>query len=196
MNPQEKRIRLAVENAFLDLLRTRDFDKITKSSICRKAEVGTTTFYRHYGDKYNLVADIVSKIADRYVGIILSARQSRFRNILNTLKELISENLGSLKLLLSIKSQYVNGKELLLYKIHAAVKSQTMNYDSDGLFLSVLIHNSFVQLVENFENGFDEKEMRKILIDDFIKDVAYISNVSHEGFLRYIRENQLTPEKD
>ena len=45
----------AIVSAFNSLIETTDFDKITVQMICDRAEVGRTTFYRHFKDKYDVM---------------------------------------------------------------------------------------------------------------------------------------------
>ncbi|MBQ8063582.1 MAG: TetR/AcrR family transcriptional regulator, partial [Clostridia bacterium] len=42
-------------HAFNRLVQKRNFDKITVDNICQEAEVGRTTFYRYFTDKYDLL---------------------------------------------------------------------------------------------------------------------------------------------
>lgn len=42
-------------HAFNRLVQKKNFDKITIENICQEAEVGRTTFYRYFTDKYDLL---------------------------------------------------------------------------------------------------------------------------------------------
>ncbi|WP_212981769.1 TetR/AcrR family transcriptional regulator, partial [Bacillus paramobilis] len=45
----------AIQSAFIEMLITDGFDKITVKNITEKANIGRKTFYLHYLDKYNLL---------------------------------------------------------------------------------------------------------------------------------------------
>ena len=54
----DKRIektKLLIKNTFLDLIKTKNIDKITVKAICDSANINRGTFYYHYLD----VADLV-----------------------------------------------------------------------------------------------------------------------------------------
>lgn len=46
----------AILNAFLDELVVTNFEDITITSICKKAEIRRATFYNHFQDKFELLA--------------------------------------------------------------------------------------------------------------------------------------------
>lgn len=46
----------ALMQAFTDLLKTKEFDRITVQDLCDVAFIQRSTFYRHYNDKYHLLA--------------------------------------------------------------------------------------------------------------------------------------------
>ncbi|MBQ7592742.1 MAG: TetR family transcriptional regulator [Synergistaceae bacterium] len=51
----------AIEKAFLELMLTNGFDKISVKQITEKANVARKTFYLHYTDIYDLLNAIVEK---------------------------------------------------------------------------------------------------------------------------------------
>lgn len=53
--------------AFNRLIKTTDFDKVTVEQICREAEVGRTTFYRYFADKYEVMHYNYKFILDTYL---------------------------------------------------------------------------------------------------------------------------------
>ena len=59
--------------AFIDLLKTKSFEEIKTTEICKKAQVSRNTFYR----KFNSKNDIVEKIADNLIANYISQIQSK-----------------------------------------------------------------------------------------------------------------------
>lgn len=45
-------------NSLLNLMKTKNFEKIKISDICEEALVNRSTFYAHYDDKYELLIDL------------------------------------------------------------------------------------------------------------------------------------------
>ncbi len=60
---EDKRIvktKRSLKKALTDMLEKEDFEHISITELCRKAEVSRITFYSHYSDKYALLDDIFS----------------------------------------------------------------------------------------------------------------------------------------
>lgn len=60
---EDKRIvktKRSLKKALTDMLEKKDFEHISITELCRKAEVSRITFYSHYSDKYALLDDIFS----------------------------------------------------------------------------------------------------------------------------------------
>lgn len=53
-----KKTYLALTRTFLKLLKEKNFEEITVDQLCREAMVGRATFYKHFEDKYDLLAFI------------------------------------------------------------------------------------------------------------------------------------------
>ncbi|MGN1328746.1 MAG: TetR/AcrR family transcriptional regulator [Eubacterium sp.] len=53
-------------DALTELLAEKDFEDITVSEICEKAMVRRATFYKHFGDKYELYAFVVRQLQDEF----------------------------------------------------------------------------------------------------------------------------------
>ena len=51
----QDRTKQAIIDAFNDLIRTNDIDRIKVSDICKAAKVSRTTFYRYFLDKYDVM---------------------------------------------------------------------------------------------------------------------------------------------
>lgn len=60
-----------IKDAFLDLVDTIGFEKITVMNLTKKAMISRTTFYLHYMDKYDLLEQIENEILDGVKNIAL-----------------------------------------------------------------------------------------------------------------------------
>lgn len=56
----------SIDNALLDSLKKKPFNKITVGMLCEKARINRTTFYKHYRDKYDLLDDYISRIMSEF----------------------------------------------------------------------------------------------------------------------------------
>ena len=58
---EDKRItksKKTLKNALIEMLAEKDFEHISITELCRRADVSRITFYSHYSDKYGLLDDI------------------------------------------------------------------------------------------------------------------------------------------
>lgn len=61
------RTKKLILSAFNDLIDRNDFQKISVRDICKEAEVSTTTFYRHFKDKFDVMAYNYQRLFDKYL---------------------------------------------------------------------------------------------------------------------------------
>ncbi|MDR0849584.1 MAG: TetR/AcrR family transcriptional regulator [Propionibacteriaceae bacterium] len=68
--PEESRrvkyTKTVLRQALLDLLKTTPFDQITVTKLCGEADVARGTFYLHYDDTADLLADIEDSVLDMF----------------------------------------------------------------------------------------------------------------------------------
>ena len=50
----------SLKSALISMLAKEDFEHISITELCRRAEISRITFYSHYNDKYALLDDIFS----------------------------------------------------------------------------------------------------------------------------------------
>ncbi len=72
---EEKNAREKIIDAYFSCLKTRKYDKITVSSVIRKANVNRSTFYRYFVDIY----DLYDCVCDETAGEVVSS--IRFENL-------------------------------------------------------------------------------------------------------------------
>ena len=54
-DPRVKRTKALIRQAFIELLKVKDFEDITVQDIVHRTELNRSTFYNHYRDKYELL---------------------------------------------------------------------------------------------------------------------------------------------
>lgn len=77
---EDKRVRRTkrqMKEALVDLLREKEFDKVTVKDIIEKADYNRTTFYNHYQDKYDLVEEIETELLDGLVSAATEMYQDK-----------------------------------------------------------------------------------------------------------------------
>jgi AcrR family transcriptional regulator len=84
-DPRAVRTRRLIQDAFLDLAKTRDFDDITIADIAEKATVNRATFYAHFQDKYALLETVVTDRIQGYLKKYLEGKKGLGRENLRAL---------------------------------------------------------------------------------------------------------------
>lgn len=57
---------LALHNAFIALLEEKSFDDLTVNELCDRAMIRRTTFYKHFGDKYEYFSFFVREMVSTF----------------------------------------------------------------------------------------------------------------------------------
>ncbi len=79
-----------MDKALIELLEKKDFEYITIKEICEKAEVNRSTFYLHYENTSDLLAETTGYITDSFLSYFTSDKASiRFDFHKSDLKDLL-----------------------------------------------------------------------------------------------------------
>ena len=57
---------LALQNAFVALLEEKRFEELTVNELCDRAMIRRTTFYKHFGDKYEYFAFYIREVVSTF----------------------------------------------------------------------------------------------------------------------------------
>lgn len=152
MNKQDLRVQKtqqALLDALFELLQTQSFEQMTVQTICDKALIRRSTFYRHYHDKFDLlnaaIESVVNHIREIHLPIIHPHHPKQFfekfiRDILLFLKE-------KKMILHSLVSVNFNGEvsHIIYNQVYNAVKQQIEWDKKTGQFyIDTNIYNSFL----------------------------------------------------
>lgn len=152
-----------IENSFWNLLKKKDFEKITIKEITDQALIGKTTFYYHYVDKYDLAQKLLDKYLNEYK-ITLSKRlqtgiQSKLLDTLNTL---------SSKILLLRKIHFSNfNVDTTIKQILADVFQKEIHSINDPLAAKLLAAVVFESLLIHNDNEFpqNKEQLQKVMLE-------------------------------
>lgn len=61
-----KKTRQALVQALQELLQEKTFEEISVSALCHRAEIRRATFYKHFKDKYDLLAYMIRDLQQAY----------------------------------------------------------------------------------------------------------------------------------
>lgn len=84
----------AIINAFMVLIKEKEFSRISVDMIMKKATVSRSTFYRYFKDKYDVMNATFKNLLDYYVD---PARSRNYKELCYHLFKYGQENLGIFK---------------------------------------------------------------------------------------------------
>lgn len=61
------RVRLTkqmLQNGLIEMLQSERIEKISITELCQRAQVNRTTFYKYYGNQYDVIEDIIDNLFD------------------------------------------------------------------------------------------------------------------------------------
>lgn len=114
--------KMVLKQSLLDLLRMRPIEKITVKDICEKADINRGTFYTHFADPYDLLAQIENEL----VGEIMASIESSLKAdaISSLLVKILASIQKSSDLCTVLFSDY--GDKAFLKRIINAARGQSM----------------------------------------------------------------------
>ena len=119
-----------IKDVFLNLLKTKDINKISVAEISRIADVGRGTFYLHYQDVYDLYESIELEV--------ITDLKNMFKASFPT-----TNSTNSLKLSNSLVTYIENNKDLFKILIRSNI-GNTMNKIKRSFYNDVFDENSLV----------------------------------------------------
>ena len=79
-SPRAKRL---IDATFIDLLEEKGFYATRITEIIKRAEISRTTFYAHYQDKYELIAEMRDTMLNGFIDTMKGVRQKGIINVRN-----------------------------------------------------------------------------------------------------------------
>ncbi len=125
------RTQTMLKRQFLNMLEKQPVEKISVTRLCREADVNRTTFYAHYTDVYNLLADIeqdcIHKIMELYEQILNGSDLPE--QVMCIVLQYIRENRAILSVILKQKNRNafwntINDKIQELFRLKTMQKYQ------------------------------------------------------------------------
>lgn len=182
MNKQDLRVlktQKAFMHAFTELLKTKAFDRITVQDLCDRALVQRSTFYRHYKDKYHLLAcateHALTRITQEHVSAIRSDNATlRLEQYIDNLLTYVYDNQVILR---HVISHYMHDEVTsIIYKqVYLAVRQQThaellsgKQLDIDTDVFNHFIAGGLISIMLNWSNQNDTTRTIENLKTDIV----------------------------
>lgn len=143
----------------LDLMKEKTFEEIKVSDICNHALINRSTFYAHYNDKYELLAEFIQELKNSLTGEL-----KKNKNISNT-KEYY---LGMIKLFLD----HIDEKR----ESYLAIMIHNRNSITMDIIYDVLDHDITSHLQQ--DNSLEQNKIPRSIIAKFY--IGAVVNVGME----------------
>lgn len=159
-----------LQNALLDLLKTKELKAITVKEICDKAGISRNAFYQHYGYKEDLYDQMVARATERIresLSPIIPDSSHIRRNIIESYAKHVIDGIMEVKDLISV-----------------------MLKGDDGIFLRQLTDLIFGQYLTDAIPFFDVKDSNELRLY-----YEFISAGMAAFIIRWVVENDVS-EKD
>lgn len=142
-----------IMNAFLSLLGSKAFEKITVSDIIDAAMVNRSTFYQHFQDKYAILERLQQKYVAELTDIVHNIQiqnRSDLKQIDRIFETYFLKNRGTLRNLLHIKTEHVDiAKQLRALFTDYFLKSFDSIYELEAYLMSGLWLDFFLYCLEH-----------------------------------------------
>ena len=79
-NKRRRESTAKMESVFMNLLQTKELNKISVSDICKGANLNRSTFYANYLDIYDLADKVSKNLEDEFLNLYKFERDNRLRN--------------------------------------------------------------------------------------------------------------------
>lgn len=89
-----------LKDALIALLREKDIYHISIRELCETADVNRTTFYKHYGSQFDVLADLESEVIS-FINKTATKNQANIETTIIALCEYIENNLELARLLIN-----------------------------------------------------------------------------------------------
>lgn len=195
---EEKNARRRIIDAYLELLKTKRYDRVTVASVIKKADVNRSTFYRHFLDIHDLYENICGETAELIVkkiceamnnifsdGFSLEKLNSAYETIFDIFvcnKDIIALLAGSRGSLMVVKKYRDKCEKSISSLIPLFSSSDSLEYQS-GLIADVSI--LFVYSMYTLRTGEDLLKLKEILPDtplkkDFVSNILTVNDILSE----------------
>lgn len=142
--------------SLIDLLKEKDYTKITVEDIVNKADIARKTFYLHFSSKDDIILQVKNNLYEYFTNEInnfLNSNEFDIHTTFNIIKKLIIEYYDQLKfvflkdtnvtyfskVLIDLYAYYLNLLLEKYYKLNSKTKEYYFSFYSEG-FISTLVY--------------------------------------------------------
>ncbi len=135
--------KMVLQDSLFELMENKPIEKITIKELCENADINRTTFYTHYTDQYNLLAEIENETLSWAKEAIASLADKNDRNesikIMEEIFQYFVDNSKNLRILMSERGDINFQKQIF-----------TIIYEQCGMSFPFVTHKNSGTIDEYF----------------------------------------------
>ena len=153
-----KMTKLLFHTALIELMQQKPFSKITIRDICTQADLNRTTFYKHYNDQDELIAEIEDELIQRTLDYMKNvSRQEGTIPMIETFLNYVKDNHRLFKVLFSGRD---NNERMLAYmaNVTESIRANLPDYgteEEERYILNFIMHGTFNFIQMSIDRNFD-----------------------------------------
>lgn len=149
-----------IKDSFYELLGEEDFDKVNVKQICEKSLIGRSTFYQHYDDKYDLLAQEVENYSQKFSEILKKypggfSEEASLENIVTDLQRDAHQLLALFQLQNKISSLTSEFEQQIIESVENVLNANPMSNLPTKFISKVYADNVMSFLIWSLKNGID-----------------------------------------
>lgn len=187
-----KRTKKAIADAFIELLKTKAFDKISVQRILDAADVNRSTFYKYYQDKYDLARQILHQLLNEFAQLI-EVKQSSPASKPDRTYKLNEKNKDTLRALFAIKTNDLDiFAEIIsgLSKIYLKQKNASGKKTVVESYYFAYLHYVPLYFQVLSDNPLGEEEFDYTISNSLIKAFSDYMRIDPKSLAKFIENNE------
>jgi len=174
----DQRVRLTqslIKNALVELMQEHHISKISVRALCEKAGINRSTFYLHYSDTYDLLAQVEQEVLDKLNRYLnhksISDTKPLSTQVLSNFLDYVKENVDLFKALLSENCDFAFQKDLMeLAQVLSSQPNQTLDTNTIEYVKVFCLPGAISVLQKWLQDGMQESTEQ---ISEFIIQIIY-----------------------
>lgn len=157
--------KMRIRSALYELLKEMDYEKITVTAVCNRAEINRATFYKHYLDVEDLIDKLQKETIDDFAKKLENAVENRPETFIVDLLHFLKDNMSSdndIKLFsLSSSSSFTSKISTLIYEKFASMVASKIpeKYSANNDMIFAYIAGGSAGIIDYWlKSGCKEKE--------------------------------------
>lgn len=181
----DQRVKLTqslLKNALVELMQKNHISKISVRALCETAGINRSTFYLHYSDPYDLLAQVEQEVLDnlnRYLNHkSISDTKPMSTHVLSNFLDYVKKNVDLFKALLSENCDFAFQKDLMeLAQVISSQPNQSLDPKTVDYVKTFCLPGAISVLQKWLQEGMKESTEQ---ISEFIIEIIYfgVSNLS------------------